>query len=82
MCMSLISKYKSKEKGGHRRMGVMDSSSNSKDKEKDNDKEKDKRWSQTHTSAPRHRLQLPEFQAAGVLIRSLFSDGDTMAFQP
>ena len=54
------------------RMGVMDSSSNS----------KDKRWSQTHTSAPRHRLQLPEFQAAGVLIRSLFSDGDTMAFQP
>ena len=36
-------------------MGVMDSSSNS----------KDKRWSQTHTSAPRHRLQLPEFQATG-----------------
>ena len=33
----------------------MDSSSNS----------KDKRWSQTHTSAPRHRLQLPEFQATG-----------------
>ena len=67
---------------GYRRMGVMDSSSKDKDKEKDNDKDKDKRWSQTHTSAPRHRLQLPEIQAAGVLIRSLFSDGDTMAFQP
>ena len=61
MCMSLISRCKSKEKGGHRRMGVMDSSSNN----KDNDKDKDKRWSQTHTSAPRHRLQLPEFQATG-----------------